>query len=220
MQRQTIYASISEFLKTNSSTKNASKQIEDITIRVLGTDPFLFTDDNIHFFELGTSLDKLKPSDSETKTDTKLKKTTDWSKLISKNQKAILKNPSISLRKVPYKHEWFFNISCQGLEVIRQKDKDLNNALLDRLQLKSPLEDEDLNYRLKILNRTLTEKIVRRKFMDNSSLGAPIKNHFQGEGSGVLLRKRPVDRQILSVKNGKKVKADLHNGVKIGNQRR
>ena len=113
-----------------------------------------------------------------------------WKDSINKNQKVTLTGLRISLKKVPYKHEWFFNLSCKGMKVINQKESKLNNPLLDRLQLKSPLEDEDLNYRLKTLNRKLTEKIVRQKFMSESSYGAPIENHFQGEGVGLVLIKR------------------------------
>ena len=217
MQRQTIYASIYEFLKTNSSTKTGPKQINDVTIRVLKTDPFLFTDDNIHFFELGTSLEKLTPSteDKDSKTDN-----SNWLKLINQNQKMVLKAPSISLRKVPYKHEWFFNISCKGLQVIRQKDTNLNNSLLDKLELKSPLEDEELNYRLKILNRKLTEKIVRRKFMDDSSFGAPIKNNFQGEGEGPLLRKRESAKPVTPDSGMKKVKTESAVGAEDAKENR
>ena len=165
MQRKTIYSSTLDFLESIDSNTNESTDPKDITVRVLQLNPLLFTDDNIHFFELGTCLEQLEIS-GETKPEVE-----NWKDSINKNQKVTLTGLRISLKKVPYKHEWFFNLSCKGMKVINQKESKLNNPLLDRLQLKSPLEDEDLNYRLKTLNRKLTEKIVRQKFMSESSYG-------------------------------------------------
>ena len=183
MQRKTIYNQTLDYLNSWESTNNLPSDPKNVTVRVIQQNPFLFTDDNIHFFELSTSLEQLELVGEKPEME-------NWRNSINKNQKLNLKGLRVSLRKVPYKHEWFFNISCEGLEVVNQKEPKLNNLLLDKLKLKSPLEDEELSYKLKAINRKMTEKIVREKFLTESEYGAPIENHFQGEGIGLVLRKR------------------------------
>ena len=200
MQRKTIYNQTLDFLKSICPSNNQSSDAKNVTVRVVQKNPFLFTDDNIHFFELSTPLEQLEYVGEEQP------EMEDWKNSINKNQKLNLKGLRVSLRKVPYKHEWFFNISCEGLEVINQKEPKLNNILLDKLKLKSPLEDDELNHTLKTLNRKLTEKIVREKFLRESEFGAPIENHFQGEGIGLVLRKRGSGQELKKEVNNKRVK--------------
>lgn len=237
-----LFEEVQEFLKECSENEIIGGiQIPDRTIRFLQTDPFLFTDDNIYFFELSNALqtpcfrveeedcseqtdlesqnandqtgstpadtptpqDKTKDLDkgqshetdntkepitehsqaNMTSLETKRTPVENWDQKVGRNQKIQLKNVILSLEKVPYKHQWFFKLVAERIEIVAQPQKTLHNKFLDSLRIKSPFDDKNLLYLLKKVNRRSTGLVVRNRFLMDSIKDRARKNLFVREES-------------------------------------
>ena len=192
MQKKTLYNHLENFLVSPECMQSKSSKIAPLTVRVVQLKPFLFTDDNLYSYELGNPLESFeiqkKPADpKEADSNGPLDHTS-----IQVNQKITLINPSLTLKKIPYKHEWFIDISCEQIQVLNQEVSTLNNPLLEKLRLKTPFENKELKYKFSTLTRKFTENLVREHFFRDMTgkKNSTVINKFQGKGVGLVLKKR------------------------------